>query len=193
MSATERVAGERCRYVMHGPGDTCDCKARLAQVVTHTRTSTNGNGPDYCAECSAAISEWVTWPCAAPATPDADDASESHASFYGGPDRHEGSRDGCRICPAASTDASGALSEAERERSRPAKNFRPDVLVWTEYDVERIVAARESAAATRARDEEREAWSSWLDGWSGTVGPRPPTVEAVASALREGPRPFGTA
>jgi hypothetical protein len=60
---------ERCRYVMHGPGDTCDCRARLARVTTHTRTSTNGNGPDYCAECSSAISEWVPWPCPGATTP----------------------------------------------------------------------------------------------------------------------------
>lgn len=43
-------------------GEACDCEARLALVVTHTRTSTP-LGPDYCAECSEAISEWVPWPC----------------------------------------------------------------------------------------------------------------------------------
>lgn len=61
-----------CRYRMHAPGDTCDCKARLAAVTTHTRTSTGGNGPDFCEECSRAISDWVPWPCAdaAPASPD---------------------------------------------------------------------------------------------------------------------------
>lgn len=43
------------------------------------------------------------------------------------------------------------------------------------------------------RDRERADWSSWLDGRTGAVGPRPPTVEDVARALREGPRPFGVA
>jgi hypothetical protein len=52
---------------MHGPGDTCDCKARLAQITTHTRTSTP-QGPDFCEECSDAVSEWVQWPCPASAS-----------------------------------------------------------------------------------------------------------------------------
>jgi hypothetical protein len=30
----------------------------------HTRTSTP-EGPDFCAECSAAAAEWVKWPCPA--------------------------------------------------------------------------------------------------------------------------------
>jgi len=46
-------------------GEPCDCEARLAQVFTHTRTSTGGYGPDFCAECSQAINEWVPWPCEA--------------------------------------------------------------------------------------------------------------------------------
>jgi len=32
------------------------------QPDTHTRTSTP-EGPDFCAECSAAAVEWVRWPC----------------------------------------------------------------------------------------------------------------------------------
>ena len=55
--------------------------------------------------------------------------------------------------------------------------------------VERILAAREQAL----REEERAAWSAWLDAWLGAVGPNAPTVEAVADALRGGPRPFGIA
>ena len=51
-----------CPFVLHGPGDRCDCKARLAPVTIYTRASA-GNGPDYCAECSQAISEYVKWPC----------------------------------------------------------------------------------------------------------------------------------
>lgn len=50
-------------------GEACDCAARLAQVITHTRTSTGGYGPDFCAECSEAISEWVPWPCEAKRSP----------------------------------------------------------------------------------------------------------------------------
>ena len=60
------------------------------------------------------------------------------------------------------------------------------------YRLERIatdLAAREQAL----REEERSAWSSWLDTWLGALGPTPPTVEAVADALRSGPRPFGIA
>lgn len=45
--------------------------------------------------------------------------------------------------------------------------------------------------AEEAHDRERADWSGWLDGWLGAVGPKPPTVEDVARALREGPRPFG--
>lgn len=41
--------------------------ARLAAVThradpVHTRTATP-SGPDYCAECSRAATQWVTWPC----------------------------------------------------------------------------------------------------------------------------------
>lgn len=44
------------------------CKAATGSATpqedTHTRTSTSA-GPDYCAECSAAINDWVPWPCPA--------------------------------------------------------------------------------------------------------------------------------
>lgn len=30
--------------------------------MNHTRTSTV-HGPDYCAECSHRVQEWVAWPC----------------------------------------------------------------------------------------------------------------------------------
>jgi hypothetical protein len=55
------------------------------------------------------------------------------------------------------------------------------------------LAAHVSAAETKARADERAEWSSWLDSWLGAVGPKPPTVEDVARALRSGPRPFGIA
>lgn len=61
-----------CRYMTHAPGERCECEERIARVTTHTRTSTSGHGPDYCGECSSAISEWVPWPCPASA-PDADE------------------------------------------------------------------------------------------------------------------------
>lgn len=48
-------------------------------------------------------------------------------------------------------------------------------------------------AIAQAKDEERAAWSSWLDGWLSAVGPSGPTIDGVARALREGPRPFGRA
>lgn len=51
-------------FAPHYDGETCDCPARLALVVTHTRSSTPA-GPDYCAECSEAVSEWMPWPCPA--------------------------------------------------------------------------------------------------------------------------------
>jgi hypothetical protein len=59
---------------------------------------------------------------------------------------------------------------------------------------EEAVRAAERLKAERdaARDDEREAWASWLDAWLSAVGPEPPTVVAVLRALREGPRPFGT-
>jgi hypothetical protein len=49
--------------------------AGSATPTGHTRTSTP-EGPDYCAECSAAINDWVPWPCSAgtgSATPTGDD------------------------------------------------------------------------------------------------------------------------
>lgn len=52
--------------------------------------------------------------------------------------------------------------------------------------------ASEPRSEQAVRDAERNDWSSWLDGWTGSVGPRPPTVEDVATALRSGPRPFGS-
>jgi hypothetical protein len=35
---------------------------RLDAVTVHTRESTP-IGPDFCRDCSEAISDWVTWPC----------------------------------------------------------------------------------------------------------------------------------
>lgn len=35
---------------------------RLQAVVTHRRESTD-IGPDFCRDCSEAISDWVQWPC----------------------------------------------------------------------------------------------------------------------------------
>ena len=50
----------------HYPGDGgcsgTDCRKRWEAVTTHTRSQTDA-GPDYCAECSEAIQEWVAWPC----------------------------------------------------------------------------------------------------------------------------------
>lgn len=44
-------------------GEKCECEERLAAVTAHTRKSVAFGGPDFCEECSAAISEWVPWPC----------------------------------------------------------------------------------------------------------------------------------
>jgi hypothetical protein len=46
-----------------------------ATFSTHTRTSTGGHGPDFCAECSGAANEWVQWPCILPRWPE-DDRSD---------------------------------------------------------------------------------------------------------------------
>lgn len=53
---------EPCAYCAGYRGRPCECAALIAAVTTHTQTSTN-QGPDYCAECSAVVSEWVPWPC----------------------------------------------------------------------------------------------------------------------------------
>lgn len=58
----------------------------------------------------------------------------------------------------------------------------------TDHDAEVTAIAQ-----TEGRDLERAEWSSWLDSWTGAVGPKPPTVDDVARALRNGPRPFGVA
>ena len=136
-------ASDRCRYKMHGPGDTCDCDARLAAVTTHVRTSTP-QGPDYCEPCSTAISEWVQWPC--PGT--------SHVA--------EKIADGLNT-PAASTDASGALSEAEWDAITEA-SWSGGSQAW-KAEVERIIQARESVAATRARAEALDrVETEWFNG-----------------------------
>lgn len=57
-----------CRYGPHMYDEPCKCAERIAQVVTHTRTQTD-QGPDFCAECSEALSEWVPWPCPTSVTP----------------------------------------------------------------------------------------------------------------------------
>jgi hypothetical protein len=62
-SFVARVAeANACQRRPHYPGETCECEERLSLVVTHTKTSTD-RGPDFCAECSEAIAEWVPWPC----------------------------------------------------------------------------------------------------------------------------------
>jgi hypothetical protein len=59
------TVGEPCPWC---PYPACECTARLAAVTTHTRTATD-QGPDYCRDCSEAISEWVQWPCPGSAAP----------------------------------------------------------------------------------------------------------------------------
>ena len=52
-----------CQWRSHSwpeGNEPCDCEARFDAVTTHTRTP-HEQGPDYCNECSTAISEWVTW------------------------------------------------------------------------------------------------------------------------------------
>lgn len=75
-----------CKRRPHYPGDTCECEARLAAVTTHTRTATE-QGPDYCAECSEAISEWVSWPCddAEPEAPRIEDVVAAHRPLVADP------------------------------------------------------------------------------------------------------------
>lgn len=51
-------------------GKPCTHIAAWNAVTTHTRTSAPENGPDFCAECSDAIQEWVPWPCARSEVPD---------------------------------------------------------------------------------------------------------------------------
>lgn len=50
---------------------SAECADELRAVVAaataetapiHTRSQTEG-GPDYCAECSEAVKEWIQWPC----------------------------------------------------------------------------------------------------------------------------------
>lgn len=70
---TERLRCPECRQgkcvncTGHAWDDSTDTLVaclcgHAAPSRTHTRTSTPF-GPDYCAECSEAISEWVRWPC----------------------------------------------------------------------------------------------------------------------------------
>ena len=75
-------------------------------------------------------------------------------------------------------------SEAESARllDRHAAADRLDLIA-------KDLASREQAV----REQERAAWSLWLDTWLSAVTPTPPTVEAVADALRSGLRPFGIA
>lgn len=190
MSATESGAGER-------EANSCHCVH-----VAGPHPITKGDchyGPGDC-DCF-------------PATPDADDASEvvRRPAWVTCTDQ------ACPTMPeypahahrAASTDASGALTdlraraEAFLVQCGPCDGGLPMMCACNDGDPRPVIAdlldalARESAAATRARAEgaaaEREAWSSWLDVWTGAVGPEPPTVEDVARALRSGPRPFGCA
>src|SRR5687768_7037570 len=48
---------------------------REAILQPHVRKSTD-QGPDYCATCSEAITEWVPWPCAAVAEVEANARAE---------------------------------------------------------------------------------------------------------------------
>lgn len=82
---------QRCTRRSHidpysGELGACFCDELLAKVVSHTRTSTDA-GPDFCLECSQAISEWVAWPCdgskrasgeLGPATPRLEDLLDAH-------------------------------------------------------------------------------------------------------------------
>ena len=57
---TEPAQQTTCTKRPHNDNEVCECEERLARVLTHTRTKTP-QGPDYCQECSEAISEWVPW------------------------------------------------------------------------------------------------------------------------------------
>lgn len=50
-----------------------------------------------------------------------------------------------------------------------------------------------AAHVAAALSAHRQDWASWLAGWIGAVGPMPPTVDAVVSALRSDHLPFGVA
>lgn len=55
---------ERTCYAPHyDPTEVCDCQETLAAVDTHTRINDPRIGPPYCEDCSAAVAEWITWPC----------------------------------------------------------------------------------------------------------------------------------
>ena len=53
-----------CDVEGHPTNFTHRCPGEEAKPATHTRTATE-LGPDYCYECSSAITDWVPWPCPA--------------------------------------------------------------------------------------------------------------------------------
>lgn len=131
-------------------------------------------------------------------------STENQPFAYGAECRHRVLLDDeCRRCkaeevPAADTptpervtlvgddltlvDQLRAEAAACRLLDRPAAAARLDRIAAD-------LAAREQAV----REQERAAWSLWLDTWLSAVTPTPPTVEAVADALRSGRHPFGIA
>lgn len=56
----------QCAECIHDGHKCCGCYdgACCQTLEAHTRTGTN-LGPDYCAECSATLNDWVPWPCPA--------------------------------------------------------------------------------------------------------------------------------
>lgn len=52
-------------------------------------------------------------------------------------------------------------------------------------------AARLATARAEGAREHRVEWADYLDDWRASVGPQPPTVDAIIDALRHPEPPFG--
>jgi hypothetical protein len=166
-SSPDLVPSVTCAYHPSMPGDACDCAARVAALRSHTQASRD-QGPDYCAECSEAVSEWVPWPC--PTTV----ALASRATFE--PADHDRPETACAapgcfrpttdgICgrcrataaaeavQAANAELIERLHANERERARtrpPVDPGPPHYFTSADYDPERVHAAQAQAAAERS-------------------------------------------
>lgn len=74
-------------------GGPCGHREAYDAVTTHTRTTTPV-GPDFCAECSEAIQEWVPWPCPRAKPDPLVSLLVEHAPRY----NHRGYAVGCDAC-----------------------------------------------------------------------------------------------
>lgn len=148
-----------CGYRMHGPGDTCDCRARLAQVTTHTRTSTP-QGPDFCEECSDAVSEWVQWPCPASTSASEPLSEDERTAFWAAmPDEVTGAQERLmyaaveRIVAAreakARADGAAAVRDDIRARRREFRRLNAEQEYLNALDDAYGLAANRAREVTR--------------------------------------------